>query len=76
MSINVDTETKIRTLYLFPAFLVLFIIFIICILITALIPRGKNLATKIYHYFGWLGVKMVGVNLTISGIEKVNTEKS
>ena len=38
--------------------------------------RLKKLATKIYHYFGWLGVKMVGVNLTISGIENVNTEKS
>ena len=76
MSINIDTETRIRTLYRFPTFIFLFLIFIISILITALIPGGKKLATKIYHYFGWLGVKMVGVNLTISGIENVNTEKS
>ena len=76
MSINIDTETRIRTLYRFPTFIFLFLIFIISILITALIPGGKKLATKIYHYFGWLGVKMVGVNLTISGIENVNTERS
>ena len=76
MSVNIDTETRIRTLYRFPTFIFLFLIFIISILITALIPGGKKLATKIYHYFGWLGVKMVGVNLTISGIENVNTEKS
>ena len=76
MSVNIDTETRIRTLYRFPTFIFLFVIFIISILITALIPDGKKLATKIYHYFGWLGVIMGGVNLTISGIENVNTEKS
>ena len=76
MSVNIDTETRIRTLYRFPTFIFLFVIFIVSILMTALIPGGKKLATKIYHYFGWLGVKMVGVNLTISGIENVNTERS
>ena len=76
MDIIIDTKTKIRTLYLFPAFLFLFLIFILIILITAFIPRGKKIATRVYHYFGWLGIRMVGVNLTTSGIEKVDVKKS
>ena len=76
MDIIIDTKTKIRTLYLFPAFLFLFLIFILTILITAFIPRGKIIATRVYHYFGWLGIRMVGVNLTTSGIEKVDVKKS
>ena len=76
MDLIIDTKTKIRTLYLFPAFLFLFLIFILTILITAFIPRGKIIATRVYHYFGWLGIRMVGVNLTTSGIEKVDVKKS
>ena len=76
MNLNIDNKTRIRTLYLFPTFLFLFVIFIFSILFTSIIPNGKTLATKIYHYFGWLGVKMVGVNLTTSGIEKINTNRS
>ena len=76
MSLKIDTKTRIRTLYLFPTFLFLFVIFILSILFTSIIPDGKKLATKIYHYFGWLGIKMVGVNLTISGIDKINTNRS
>ena len=76
MDLIIDTKTKIRTLYLFPAFLFLFLIFILIILITAFIPRGKKIATRVYHYFGWLGIRMVGVNLTTSGIEKVDVKKS
>ena len=48
----------------------------IIILITAFIPKGKKIATRVYHYFGWLGIRMVGVNLTTSGIEKVDVKKS
>ncbi len=76
MDLIIDTKTKIRTLYLFPSFLFLFIIFILIILITAFIPKGKKIATRVYHYFGWLGIRMVGVNLTTSGIEKVDVKKS
>ena len=76
MDLIIDTKTKIRTLYLFPSFLFLFVIFILIILITAFIPKGKKIATRVYHYFGWLGIRMVGVNLTISGIEKVDVKKS
>ena len=76
MDLIIDTKTKIRTLYLFPTFLLLFVIFILIILITAFIPKGKKIATKVYHYFGWLGIRMVGVNLTTSGIEKVDVKKS
>ncbi len=76
MELKIDIKTKIRTLYLFPSFLFLFILFILIILFTALIPGGKKIATKVYHYFGWLGIKMVGVNLTVNGIEKIDTNKS
>ena len=35
MSVNIDTETRIRTLYRFPTFIFLFVIFIVSILMTA-----------------------------------------
>ena len=69
-------RTKLKTFILFPTFLILFGILILFIIATVAIPNGKQLATKLYKLFGWMGLKMVGINLTVSGLEKIDKNKS
>ena len=72
----INFRTKLKTFILFPTFLVLFAILILFIVATVAIPNGKQLATKLYKLFGWMGLKMVGINLTVSGLEKIDKNKS
>ena len=72
----INFRTKLKTFILFPTFLILFGILILFIIATVAIPNGKQLATKLYKLFGWMGLKMVGINLTISGLEKIDKSKS
>ncbi len=74
--IPINFRTKLKTFILFPTFLVLFAILILFIVATVAIPNGKQLATKLYKLFGWMGLKMVGINLTVSGLEKIDKNKS
>ena len=73
---SVSFGTKLKTLFMFPLFLILFSFLIILIILTVFIPNGKLLATKYYKFFGWLGLRMVGINLTVSGLENIDTNKS
>ena len=72
----INFRTKLKTFILFPTFLILFGILILFIIATVLIPNGKHFATKLYKLFGWMGLKMVGINLTVSGLEKIDKNKS
>ena len=72
----INFRTKLKTFILFPTFLILFGILILFIIATVAIPNGKQLATKLYKLFGWMGLKMVGINLTVSGLEKIEKNKS
>ncbi len=72
----INFRTKLKTLLLFPTFLILFGILILFIIATVAIPNGKQFATKLYKLFGWMGLKMVGINLTVSGLEKIDKNKS
>ena len=72
----INFQTKLKTFILFPTFLILFGILILFIIATVAIPNGKQLATKLYKLFGWMGLKMVGINLTVSGLEKIDKNKS
>ena len=74
--VPINFRTKLKTFILFPTFLVLFAILILFIVATVAIPNGKQLATKLYKLFGWMGLKMVGINLTVSGLEKIDKNKS
>ena len=58
----INFRTKLKTFILFPTFLILFGILILFIIATVAIPNGKQLATKLYKLFGWMGLKMVGIN--------------
>ena len=73
---TINFRTKLKYFILFPTFLILFGIFILFIIATVAIPNGKQLATKLYKLFGWMGLKMVGINLTVSGLEKIDKNKS
>jgi len=68
--------TKLKTIIMFPLFLIIFGFLIILIILTVFIPNGKLLATKYYKFFGWLGLRMVGINLTVSGLENIDINKS
>ena len=72
----INFRTKLKTFIMFPTFLILFGILILFIIATVAIPNGKQLATKLYKLFGWMGLKMVGINLTVSGLEKIEKNKS
>ena len=74
--VQINFLTKLKTFILFPTFLILFGILILFIIATVAIPNGKQLATKLYRLFGWMGLKMVGINLTVSGLEKIDKNKS
>jgi 1-acyl-sn-glycerol-3-phosphate acyltransferase len=40
------------------------------------LPNGKYFATKLYEFFGWVGLKFVGINLIVEGAEKIDDNKS
>ena len=77
MDTRVNTKIFLKTVILFPLFMV-FIMFPLCVLIviTAFLPKGRVLATKLYEFFGWIGIVLVGVELNIIGAEKIDPKKS
>ena len=77
MDSKINIKIVIKTLILFPLFMI-FIMFPLCVLIvlTAFIPKGRILATKLYEFFGWIGIVLVGIKLNVVGLEKIDTEKS
>ena len=56
----------------------IFILVPIMLLIIAasFLPNGKFIATKIYEFFGWIGLKFVGIKLIVKGAEKIDVNKS
>ena len=77
MDTRVNTKIFLKTVFLFPIFMI-FIMFPLCVLIviTAFLPKGRVLATKLYEFFGWIGIVLVGVELNIIGAEKIDPKKS
>ena len=67
----------VKTIILFPSFLIFFLLpLMILILLTSFIPNGKHLATKLYELFGYVGLKLVGVELVVSGAKKIDKNYS
>ena len=67
----------IKTIFLFPSFLIFFLLpLMLLILLTSFIPNGKHLATKLYELFGYVGLKLVGVELVVSGAKKIDKNSS
>ena len=67
----------IKTLFLFPVFMVfIFSPILLSIIFVSFLPYGKLMATKIYEFFGWIGLKFVGIKLKVEGVEKIDLNKS
>jgi len=77
MDARINHKIFLKTVILFPLFMI-FIMFPLCVLIviTAFVPKGKVLATRLYEFFGWIGIVLVGIELNVIGSEKIDTEKS
>ena len=77
MDARINIKIFLKTVILFPLFII-FIMFPLCLLIviTAFVPKGRVLATKLYEFFGWIGIVLVGVELNIIGVEKIDPKKS
>jgi len=77
MEKKLSSYVVIKTIILFPSFLVFFLLpLMILILLTSFIPNGKHLATKLYELFGYVGLKLVGVELVVSGAKKLDKNSS
>ena len=77
MDERINIKIFLKTVILFPLFMI-FIMFPLCLLIviTAFVPKGRVLATKLYEFFGWIGIVLVGVELNVIGAEKIDIKKS
>ncbi len=77
MNSKVTIPIFIRTFFLFPIFMIFILVPIMfLIIVTSFLPYGKLIATKIYEFFGWVGLKFVGIKLIVKGIEKIDLNKS
>ena len=77
MSEKITLKIFIKTFILFPIFMVcVFSPLMISIVLTSFLPKGRHLATKLYEFFGWVGLKFVGINLVVEGSEKIDKSKS
>ena len=76
MNTKVTTPIFIRTFFLFPIFMIFVLIpIMILIIIASFLPYGKLIATKLYEFFGWVGLKFVGIKLIVKGAEKIDLNK-
>jgi len=77
MNTKVTIPIFIRTFFLFPIFMIFVLIpIMILIIIASFLPYGKLIATKLYEFFGWVGLKFVGIKLIVKGGEKIDLNKS
>src|SRR5210317_533131 len=76
MSVQLSSKDRLRTFILLPLYIVFFILLLITIIFVSFLPNGKYLATNLYNFFGLSGLKVAGVNLKVSGVEKIETTKS
>ena len=77
MNTKVTIPIFIRTFFLFPIFMI-FVLFplLVLIIVASYLPNGKLIATKLYEFFGWVGLKFVGIKLIVKGVEKINVNRS
>ena len=77
MSEKITFKIFLKTVILFPFFMIfVFSPLMISIVLTSFLPNGRHLATQLYEFFGWVGLKFVGVNLIVEGAEKIDISKN
>ena len=77
MKSKITLSILLRTLFLFPIFMIFVLVPILAsIIFVSFLPYGKIMATKIYEFFGWIGLKFVGIKLNVNGNEKIDLNQS
>ena len=77
MQSKVTLTIILRTFFLFPFFMIFVLApLLLLIIFTSFLPNGKLIATKLYEFFGWVGLKFVGIKLIVKGDEKKDLNKS
>ena len=77
MQSKVTLTILLRTFFLFPFFMICVLApLLLLIIFTSFLPNGKLIATKLYEFFGWVGLKFVGIKLIVKGDEKIDLNKS
>ena len=77
MKSKITLSILLRTLFLFPIFRIFVLVPILAsIIFVSFLPYGKIMATKIYEFFGWIGLKFVGIKLNVNGNEKIDLNQS
>jgi 1-acyl-sn-glycerol-3-phosphate acyltransferase len=76
MSMQISPKDRLRTFILFPIYIIFFILLLLVIVISSFLPNGKELGTKLYNIFGLSGLIAAGINLKVSGVDKIDTSQS
>lgn len=76
MSVQISVKDRLRTFLLFPIYIIFFVLLLIAIIIASFLPNGKMLGTKLYNIFGLSGLVITGIDLNVSGAEKIDISKS
>ena len=76
MTVKLSSKDRIRTFLLLPLYIAFFIALLIVIILVSFLPKGKFLATKLYNFFGLSGLMVAGINLKVSGTEKIDKSQS
>ena len=77
MQSKVTLTILLKTFFLFPFFMIFVLApLLLLIIFTSFLPNGKLIATKLYEFFGWVGLKFVGIKLIVKGDEKIDLNKS
>ena len=77
MQSKVTLTILLRTFFLFPFFMIFVLApLLLLIIFTSFLPNWKLIATKLYEFFGWVGLKFVGIKLIVKGDEKIDLNKS
>ena len=61
---------------LFPLYLTFFVILLLVIIFVSFLPNGKILSTKLYNIFGLSGLIAAGIDLKVTGAEKIDSSQS
>jgi 1-acyl-sn-glycerol-3-phosphate acyltransferase len=61
---------------LFPLYITFFVILLLVIIFASFLPNGKILGTRLYNIFGLSGLIAAGIDLKVTGAEKIDSSQS
>ncbi|MDC3201326.1 1-acyl-sn-glycerol-3-phosphate acyltransferase [Acidimicrobiia bacterium] len=76
MSLEITPKDIFRTFMLFPLYITFFVILLLVIIFASFLPNGKILGTKLYNIFGLSGLIAAGIDLKVTGAEKIDLSQS